>query len=74
MGAARELVTSASGFAEANVKFEEIKKALRSQDLLHASHGELERFLGSEGRELLRPLLQGLLETRRDARGRAGRG
>ena len=55
MGAARELVRPASGFAEANVKFEDIKKALLSQDLLHASHGELERFLGSEGRELLTP-------------------
>ena len=53
MGAARDLVGPASGFAEANVKFEDIKKALLSQDLLHACHGELERFLGSEGRELL---------------------
>jgi len=68
MGAARELVTQAGGFAEANVKFEDIKKALLSRDLLHASHGELERFLGSEGRELLRLLLQGHLDSRGDAR------
>lgn len=68
MGAARELVVATSGFAEANVKFEDIKKALTSQDLLHASHGELERFLGSEGRELLRLLLQGHLDARGEAR------
>lgn len=68
MGAARELVTPASRFAEANVKFEDIKKALLSKDLLHASHGELERFLGDEGRELLRLMLQGQLDARGDAR------
>lgn len=68
MGAARELVTSASGFAEANVKFEDIKKALLSQGLLQASHGELERFIRNEGQELLRLLLQGHLDARGDAR------
>jgi hypothetical protein len=68
MGAARELATQAGGFAEANVKFEDIKKALLSHDLLHASHGELERFLGSEVRELLRLLFQGHLDGRGDAR------
>ena len=68
MGAARELVTQAGGFAEANVKFEDIKKALLSQELLQSSHGELERFLGSEGRELLRLLLQGHLDARGAAR------
>jgi len=68
MGAARELVTQTGRFAEANVKFEDIKKALLSKDLLHASHGELERFLGGEGRELLRLLLQGQLDARGEAR------
>lgn len=68
MGAARELVTQASEFAEANVKFEDIKKALVSKELLHSSHSELERFLGSEGRELLRLLFQGHLDARGEAR------
>ena len=68
MGAARELVTPASRFAEANVKFEDIKKALLSKDLLHVGHGELERFIGGEGRELLRLLLQGHLDARGEAR------
>lgn len=68
MGAARELVTRTGRFDEANVKFEDIKKALLSADLLHASHGELERFIGGEGRELLRLLLQGHLSARGEAR------
>lgn len=59
MADARELVTWSSGFVEANVKFEDIKMALLSQELLQASHGELERILRSEGRELLRLLLRG---------------
>ena len=67
MGAARELVTETSRFAEADVKFDEIKKALLSEGLLHASHGELERFLQGEGREMLRLLLQGHLDSRSDA-------
>jgi hypothetical protein len=80
MGAARELVTSTSGYSEANVKLEDIKKALLSQELLQSSHGEVERFLRSEGRELLRLLLQGHLDARGDAprnttlRGKAGGG
>jgi hypothetical protein len=68
MGAARELVTQTGRFAEANVKFEDIKKALLSKDLLHAGHGELERFIAGEGRELLRLLLQGHLDARGEAR------
>lgn len=68
MGAARDLVTRSGRFDEANVKFEDIKKALLSSDLLHASHGELERFIGGEGRELLRLLLQGHLDARGEAR------
>ena len=67
MGAARELVTQTGWFAEADVKFEDIKKALLSSDLLHASHGELERFVTGEGRELLRSLLQGHLDARSEA-------
>jgi len=68
MGAARELVTETGRFAKADVKFDEIKRALLSANLLHASHGELERFLGAEGRELLRLLFQGHLDSRGDAR------
>src|SRR5690606_7628393 len=51
-----------------NVKFEDIKKALLSKDLLHAGHGEIERFVRGEGRELLRLLLQGHLDARGEAR------
>lgn len=68
MGAARELVTQSSRFSEANVKFEDIKRALLSDELLHASHGDLEQFIGSEGRELLRLLFQQNLDARKEAR------
>lgn len=64
MGAAIELVRKTGGFTEAELKFEDIKKALLSDALLGAGHGELERFLGTEGRELLRLLLQGHLDAR----------
>lgn len=67
MGAVREVVPQTDGFGEANLKFEDIKKALLSGDLLHASHGELERFITGEGRELLRLLLQGHLDARGEA-------
>lgn len=68
MGAVSELVSANDRFEEATMKFEDIKKTLLSNGLMHASHGELERFLGGEGRELLRLLLQGQLNHRGDAR------
>lgn len=60
-------VESISKFAEADEQYESIKRQLVEKEKLHASHSELEELLDTQGRELLRRLLQGQLQMRKDA-------
>jgi hypothetical protein len=54
-------------FAEADEQYEAIKRELVGAKVLQAPHSELEELLETQGRELLRRLLQGQLELRKDA-------
>lgn len=51
-------------FAAAEVKFEELKSRLESEETQRMSHSDLERMLEQEGRELLRRLYQSHLDLR----------
>lgn len=58
---------SSLAFAEADEQYEAIKGQLLEAKVLQATHSELEELLETQGRELLRRLLQGQLELRKDA-------
>ncbi len=58
---------SSSAFAEADEQYESIKGQLLEDKVLRATHSELEELLETQGRELLRRLLQGQLQLRKDA-------
>lgn len=54
----------AEPFAPAREKFEELVLHLQTEDVLAMTHGDFERELEEQGRELLRRLYQGYLEGR----------
>jgi hypothetical protein len=58
---------SSPAFAEADEQYEAIKRQLLGAKVLQATHSELEDLLETQGRELLRRLLQGQLQLRKDA-------
>lgn len=65
-----ELMDSQPAFGPSHERFETILRQLESDEAAQLSHGELEELLDSEGRSLLRQLLQDHLELRalREAR------
>lgn len=58
---------SSPAFAEADEQYEALKRQLLEAKVLKATHSELEELLETQGRELLRRLLQGQLWLRKDA-------